>query len=77
MAQNEVAVKENNSIAALIKTQIPAIQMAVAGGTPEERQKRAERFARVALTTIRNSPQLMQCNQASVVGGADMRQGRE
>jgi len=70
MSTKEIATKQQSqpTIASLIKEQIPAIQMAVAGGSPEERQKRAERFARVALTTIRNSPQLMQCNQASVVG---------
>lgn len=70
MSTKEIATKQQSqpTIASLIKEQIPAIQMAVAGGSPEERQKRAERFARVALTTIRNSHQLMQCNQASVVG---------
>ncbi|EHJ49562.1 RecT protein [Solidesulfovibrio carbinoliphilus subsp. oakridgensis] len=56
------------SVAALIQQQIPAIAMAVSGGTKEERQKRAERFARVALTTIRNNDKLAQCRVESLLG---------
>lgn len=42
--------------------------MAVSGGSKEERQKRAERFARVALTTIRNNDKLAQCRVESLLG---------
>ena len=41
---------------------------AIGGATPEEQQKRAERFARVCVTAIRKSPQLQRCNPASILG---------
>lgn len=41
---------------------------AIGGATPEEQQKRAERFARVCVTSIRKSPQLQRCNPASILG---------
>lgn len=55
-------------VAALISKQAPAIARAIGGATPDERQQRAERFTRVALTTIRNNDGLMKCNQASLMG---------
>ncbi len=56
------------SVAALIQQQIPAIAMAVSGGSKDERQSLAERFARVALTTIRNNDKLAQCRVESLLG---------
>jgi phage RecT family recombinase len=41
---------------------------AIGGATPQEQQKRAERFARVCVTAIRKSPQLQRCNPASILG---------
>ena len=56
------------SIAALIAQQTPAIMLAMSGATPEQRQKNAERFTRVALTTIRNNPDLLKANPPSLLG---------
>ena len=41
---------------------------AIGGATPQEQQKRAERFARVCVTAIRKSPQLQRCSPASILG---------
>ncbi len=60
--------RQELSIGGLIQQQFPAIAMAMNGGTKEERQKRAERFGRVALTTIRNNRDLINCRAESLVG---------
>ncbi len=57
-----------NNLSALISQQIPAMQMAVGGATPQERQRRAERMARIALTALRKDSKLAQCTPESFLG---------
>ncbi len=57
--------RKPNTIGELIQAQIPAIAMAVGGKTPEERKRRAERFARICLTAVRNTPKLANCTMES------------
>lgn len=52
----------------LIQRQSAEIARAIGGRTEEERQARAERFARVALTTIKGKPELLKCESASLIG---------
>ncbi len=61
----QVPAKKPNTIGELIKAQIPAIAMAVGGKTPDERKRRAERFARICLTAVRNTPKLANCTMES------------
>lgn len=68
MEDNNLPQEQELSVAGLIQQQFPAIAMAMSGGSKEERQKRAERFGRVALTTIRNTPKLAECTATSLVG---------
>ena len=69
MTQNQLATTATSrrpaTIADLITAQMPAIAMVIGGSTPAERQRRAERFARIALTAIRQNPKLAQCTQES------------
>ncbi len=60
-----LAAKNPPTIAELIQAQTPAIALVVGGSTPAERQRRAERFSRIALTAVRQNPKLAQCTQAS------------
>lgn len=62
---SQIATKKPATISELIQAQIPAIAMVIAGSTPAERKRRAERFARVALTAVRNNVKLAQCSQES------------
>lgn len=65
---NQIATtttKQPATIGELITAQMPAIAMVIGGSTPAERQRRAERFARIALTAVRQNPKLAQCTQAS------------
>lgn len=57
---------QQTNVATLIKQQTPAIAKAIGGATDEEQQARAERFARIALTTIRGNDQLMRCRPESM-----------
>ena len=57
--------KKPATIGELITAQMPAIAMVIGGSTPAERQRRAERFARIALTAVRQNPKLAQCTQES------------
>ena len=59
--------KREDDISDLIARQMPAIQLAMSGNTPAKRQQNADRFARVALTTIRNSPSLSKANPWSLL----------
>lgn len=58
-----VATTEKKTVNTLINEMIPAFQMAL--GT----KRYAERFARVALTTIRQNPTLGKCSAPSLLGG--------
>ena len=49
----------------LVQAQQPAIAMAIGGRTPEERTRRAERFVRICLTALRQTPRLQQCTPQS------------
>lgn len=60
-----VTRKSPGTIAELITQQMPAIAMVVGGSTSAERQRRAERFARIVLTAVNQNPKLAQCTQAS------------
>ena len=65
---NQIATTESKkpaTIAELITAQLPAIAMVIGGSTPAERRRRAERFARIALTAVRQTPKLAQCTQES------------
>ena len=42
--------------------------LAIGGSTPAQRQERAERFTRICLTAMRQTPQLAQCDPASILG---------
>ena len=53
------------TIGQLIQGQIPAIAMVVGGTTKAERDRRAERFARICLTAVRNTPKLANCTMES------------
>jgi recombination protein RecT len=53
------------SLFELVQAQQPAIAMAIGGRTPEERTRRAERFARICLTALRQNPRLQQCTPQS------------
>ena len=41
---------------------------AIGGATPEEQQRRAERFARVCVTAFRQTPKLQMCSPGSILG---------
>ena len=72
MSQYAPAPRGQQAPAVSVENQI--VQMrgefarAIGGATPQEQQKRAERFARVCVTAIRKSPQLQRCNPASILG---------
>ncbi|WP_291332229.1 recombinase RecT [Desulfovibrio sp.] len=53
------------TVGQLIQKQIPAIAMVVGGSTKAERERRAERFARICLTAVRNTPKLANCTMES------------
>lgn len=65
MTNQIAAQKETNTIAQLIQSQMPAIAMVINGRTEDERQKNAQRLARIALTEVRKNPKLADCSQAS------------
>lgn len=54
------------TIGEMITKQTPAIALVVSGTTPAERKKRAERFARICLTAVRQTPHLAECSTQSV-----------
>lgn len=42
--------------------------LAIGGATPQEQQRRAERFARVCVTAFRQNPELQKCSPVSILG---------
>ena len=66
MSQIQPATRMPQSIGQMIEAQISAIAMVVSGSTPNERRKRAEKFARICLTAVRNTPHLNECSMPSL-----------
>lgn len=72
MSQYAPAPRGQQAPAVSVENQI--VQMrgefarAIGGATPQEQQKRAERFARVCVTAFRQSPKLQQCTAGSILG---------
>ena len=58
--------QQQMTFGAMIEKQIPGFAMVVSGATPQERQKRAERFARICLSAVRQTPHLAECSMQSV-----------
>jgi recombination protein RecT len=56
------------SLPNLINQQRSQFALAIGGSTPQERQRRAERFTRICLTVIRQNPKLQYCTTESVLG---------
>ena len=46
----------------------PEFARAIGGATPQEQQRRSERFARICVTAFRQTPKLQQCSPASILG---------
>lgn len=65
MSNAPVVNKQPTTIAELITSQMPAIAMAIGGNSDAERQRRAQRFARIALTAVRSTPKLGSCTMDS------------
>ncbi len=66
MSQIQPATRMPQTIGQMIEAQISAIAMVVSGNTPNERRKRAEKFARICLTAVRNTPHLAECSMPSL-----------
>ena len=66
MSQIQPATRMPQAIGQMIEAQISAIAMVVSGNTPNERRKRAEKFARICLTAVRNTPHLAECSMPSL-----------
>ena len=58
--------QQQMTFGAMIEKQIPGFAMVVSGATQQERQKRAERFARICLSAVRQTPHLAECSMQSV-----------
>lgn len=58
----------NNNLPDLIMRSKPQFALAIGGSTPAQRQERAERFTRICLTAMRQTPKLAQCEPASILG---------
>ena len=58
----------NNNLPDLIVRSKPQFALAIGGSTPAQRQERAERFTRICLTAMRQTPRLSQCEPASILG---------
>lgn len=58
----------NNNLPDLIVRSKPQFALAIGGSTPAQRQERAERFTRICLTAMRQTPKLSQCEPASILG---------
>lgn len=54
-----------DTIAGLITSQMPAIALVMNGASEQERKNKAERFARICLTAVRNNQKLMGCTRDS------------
>lgn len=57
-----------NNLPDLIVRSKPQFALAIGGSTPAQRQERAERFTRICLTAMRQTPKLAQCEPASILG---------
>jgi recombination protein RecT len=66
--RTQSAPPAQGGVASMLNQMMPAIKRAMMGGSEKERQQKAERFARVALTSIRNNPQLARCAPESLMG---------
>ena len=58
----------NNNLPDLIMRSKPQFALAIGGSTPAQRQERTERFTRICLTAMRQTPKLAQCEPASILG---------
>lgn len=63
-----MSTMSNNSLPDLIMRSKPQFALAIGGSTPAQRQERAERFTRICLTAMRQTPKLAQCEPASILG---------
>ena len=63
-----MSTMNNNSLPDLIMRSKPQFALAIGGSTPAQRQERAERFTRICLTAMRQTPKLAQCEPASILG---------
>lgn len=61
-------MNNSNSLPDLIMRSKPQFALAIGGSTPAQRQERAERFTRICLTAMRQTPRLSQCEPASILG---------
>ena len=52
----------------LVMSMKSQISLAISGHTPQERARRAERFARIVVTALRKDAKLQQCSQESFMG---------
>lgn len=77
MSQQYIPVQRQQSQPAAqvpmsMENQIQRMKMefarAIGGATPQEQQKRAERFTRICITAFRQNPDLQKCSPASILG---------
>lgn len=71
MTDNALAKGGSNQIdlaRVLNKAQMAEIARVMSGNTPQERQKRADRFCRIVVTATRMTPKLLQCTAESFAG---------
>ena len=61
-------MNNSNNLPDLIMRSKPQFALAIGGSTPAQRQERAERFTRICLTAMRQTPKLAQCEPASILG---------
>ena len=61
-------INNSNSLPDRIMRSKPQFALAIGGSTPAQRQERAERFTRICLTAMRQTPRLSQCEPASILG---------
>lgn len=61
-------INNSSSLPDLIVRSKPQFALAIGGSTPAQRQERAERFTRICLTAMRQTPRLSQCEPASILG---------
>ena len=52
----------------MVRSMQAQISMAIAGHTPQERARRADRFARIVVTALQKDAKLRQCSKESFIG---------